>query len=237
MDNNLLKQLAGGLIISCYAATDYNVEFDDPRVILALVRAVANGGARGIRINLKHIPAVLTGVDIPVIGIEKKYKEDGEMRITPTLCEVSQLAATGVKMIAIDATRRARWDRNSLSEFVQIIKDKYELQVVGDISTYEEGVAAVAAGVDAVGTTLSGYTPYSSNLGKLGSIPPKPPDYELIERLSKRVAVPVIAEGRISTPVQAKEALQRGAYAVVVGTAISNPEIITRHFVYYMEQN
>ena len=43
--------------------------------------------------------------------------------------------------------------------------------------------------------------------------------------------VPVIAEGHIQTPAQVRAALDAGAYAVIMGTAITRPEFITRGFV------
>ena len=45
------------------------------------------------------------------------------------------------------------------------------------------------------------------------------------------IPVPVVAEGRFDTPDLVAEAFKRGAHAVVVGTAITNPREITRKFV------
>ncbi|CEY20289.1 N-acetylmannosamine-6-phosphate 2-epimerase [Streptococcus pneumoniae] len=47
----------------------------------------------------------------------------------------------------------------------------------------------------------------------------------------KELDVPVIAEGRISTPEQARKMLDLGAYAVVVGGAITRPLEIAKKFI------
>jgi putative N-acetylmannosamine-6-phosphate epimerase len=96
---------------------------------------------------------------------------------------------------------------------------------MADVATLAEGIAAAAAGADAVATTLSGYT------GPVHAARDDPPDLDLVEALAAAVGVPVVAEGRLWTPEQVAEALRRGAHAVVVGTAITNPRDITRRFV------
>lgn len=71
--------------------------------------------------------------------------------------------------------------------------------------------------------TLAGYTEYSRKLPG--------PDFELIEKLAKQLNMPVIAEGKIATPVQAARALELEAWAVCVGSAITRPRWITETFV------
>ena len=94
---------------------------------------------------------------------------------------------------------------------------------LADVGTVEDARYAVACGVDAVGTTLSGYTPDSPN--------ERGPDFPLLERLVRDAPVPVFAEGRIWTREEARQALELGAAFVVVGTAITNPTAITARFV------
>jgi N-acylglucosamine-6-phosphate 2-epimerase len=94
---------------------------------------------------------------------------------------------------------------------------------MADISNFEEGVNAAEAGVDFVGTTMSGYTDYTEKKDEA--------DFELIEKLAAELETPVIAEGRIHTPAEAKKALRLGAFAVVVGGAITRPQQIIASFV------
>lgn len=230
----ILNELKNGLIVSCYADQDYNIDSDDSNIIVSLAKAVVAGGAKGIRVNLKHVQSVAKSTSVPIVGIQKIYNSAGEMRITPTMKEVRLLKEAGANIIAIDATKRQRWDENSLEEFVKKIKSEFDICVIGDVSTYEEGINAAKAGVDAVGTTLSGYTEYSDvEKQVLGSIPPKEPNFKIIRDLSSEIPIPVIAEGRFWYPKQVGEAFSAGAYAVVVGTAISNPKKVTEHFVFY----
>lgn len=149
--------------------------------------------------------------------------------------EVDQLVAAGVDGIAIDGTQRERYDDLSLEEFVNKIKNKYpELFVIADISTVEEGIRASKAGVDAVGTTLSGYTPYSKNPIIFGTVPSPDPDYEIIKELKTAGVSRVIAEGRINDGSKMKKCIEAGAFAVVIGTSISEPAKIVKQ--YYMMQ-
>ena len=143
--------------------------------------------------------------------------------------EVDQLVAAGVDGIAIDGTQRERYDDLSLEEFVNKIKNKYpELFVIADISTVEEGIRASKAGVDAVGTTLSGYTPYSKNPIIFGTVPSPNPDYEIIKELKTAGVSRVIAEGRINDGSKMKKCIEAGAFAVVIGTSISEPAKIVK---------
>ena len=98
---------------------------------------------------------------------------------------------------------------------------------MADISTYEEGVNAWKLGMDLVGTTMSGYTPYTPKTDG--------PDYELVKRLSETIDVPVIGEGRVHSPRQAVEMLEAGAFAVVVGGAITRPLEIAQRFIKAVE--
>ena len=187
-DNKNIDAIKGGLIVSCYADSAINPYMDNSIAIQCLAQSCVAGGAKAIRTNLEHVKAIAEVVDVPLIGIKKIYKGDDPLhssfRITPTMDEVDQLVAAGVDGIAIDGTQRERYDDLSLEEFVNKIKNKYpELFVIADISTVEEGIRASKAGVDAVGTTLSGYTPYSKNPIIFGTVPSPDPDYEIIKEL------------------------------------------------------
>ncbi len=204
--------------------------FNQPEAMAALARSVEAGGAAGIRVNVKWIPLYKSVVKLPIMGIVKVFQGD-ELRITPTLHEVEEIAKAGADAVAIDATLRERFDDLTLEQFIHKIKTNFDLAVLGDISILDEGIHAEEWGMDGVSTTISGYTPYSPNFGKLGDIPPKDPDYQLIDDLRKAIRIPVICEGRVNTPEKALQALEHGAHAVVVGTAITNPQKITELFV------
>ena len=189
----------------------------------AMARAAVEGGAVGIRANTPpDIQAVRRVVNLPIIGIFKVDLSGFDVRITPRLTDAVQIAQAGADIIGLDATDRPRPDGESSASLIQVVKQAVGCPVMADVSNFEEGLAAAQAGADLVGTTLSGYT--------LNSPHQEGPDFDLIERLARVLPVPVIAEGRIATPAQARQALELGAYAVVVGAAITRPQWITRQF-------
>jgi len=220
---DVIKELKGKLIVSCQALEGEPLYGSEVMGKMALAAKI--GGAAAIRANsVEDIEEIKRKADLPIIGIIKKEYEDSEVYITPTIKEVEALSNVGVDIIAIDFTNRIRPYGELLSNFVLQVRERFPEQIImADISTYEEGIAAVELGVDLVSTTMSGYTPYSAKL--------EGPDLELIERLSETVSVPVIAEGRIHYPEQAKLAIEAGAHAVVVGGAITRPLEITKRFI------
>jgi N-acylglucosamine-6-phosphate 2-epimerase len=216
----------GGLIVSCQALEHEPLHGGDTMAKMA--RAAVEAGAIGIRTNgAADIAAIKQAVDVPVIGLIKRDIPGSSVFITPTLDEVKAIVAAGADIVALDATDR----EDRLLTVVPLIEYAHRagVLVMADISTYGEGVAAEKLGADLIGTTLSGYTPYSPQQEE--------PDYELIERLSGSVRVPVVAEGRIWTPEGAAKALQAGAAYVVVGSAITRPQLITARYVSAMNKS
>lgn len=217
--NDVIERLRGGLVVSCQAYGDEPM--NTPETMTRVAESVVAGGAVAVRAQgIAHIRAMRASLDVPVIGLWKDGKEG--VFITPTLAHARAVADTGVEVVALDGTSRERPDGITFAQTVARLRETHDVLVMADVSTFEEGVAAAEAGADLVGTTLSGYTDYTPKLTG--------PDLDLVERLAAALDVPVVAEGRIHTPAQAAEALARGAYSVVVGTAITHPTSITRWF-------
>ena len=220
---DVLERIYGGLIVSCQAQKGSSLY--GPKFMAAMAKAAERGGAVGIRANgPADIRAIRQTTSLPIIGIYKRRVPGSDVYITPDVASAQEIIRAGADIVAVDGTERPRPGGLTLVELICAIKNTYNVLVMADISTVEEGLAAVAAGVDVVATTLSGYTP-ATTYKCVG------PDLDLIRELVSRVRVPVIAEGRFWTPEEACQAIRLGAHAVVIGTAITNPEAITARFV------
>ncbi|MFY9176791.1 MAG: N-acetylmannosamine-6-phosphate 2-epimerase [Caldicoprobacterales bacterium] len=220
--DQVLKKIYKGLIVSCQALK--NEPLYGSEIMAKMAIAAEKGGAVGIRANYAtDIKAIREAVDLPIIGLVKREYPDYEVYITPTLKEVEEVVSAGANIVAIDATDMSRPGNKTASQFIYEIKNKFDIMVMADISTYEEAIRAQDAGADLISTTMSGYTPYSPKLDG--------PDFQLIQDLARDLKVPVIGEGRIWEPEEAVKALELGAYAIVVGTAITRPMNITKRFV------
>ena len=221
----MLESLKGQLIVSCQALPGEPLYVENSTIMPLMARAALQAGAKGIRTSgVIDVVEIKKEVKVPVIGLIKRQYEGFSQYITVTMKEIDELMEAGSDIIALDCTMRESGDGKSINEFIKEIKEKYpEIVLMADISNYEEGVNAEKAGVDLVGTTLNGYTDYTLN--------DEAPNFNLIKRLSETLKIPVIAEGRIHTPEQAKKMLESGAYAVVVGGAITRPLEITTRFI------
>ncbi|MFG1912154.1 N-acetylmannosamine-6-phosphate 2-epimerase [Kribbella sp. NPDC048928] len=217
--SDVLQAIRGRLVVSCQA---YPSEpMNTPSTMRAVALAVVDGGAAGLRVQgIEDITAIRAAVALPLIGLWK----DGHhgVFITPTLDHALAVAEAGADIVALDGTQRPRPDGRTLAETVAAVHDRTGKLVMADCSTYDEGLAAADAGADVVGTTLSGYTPYTTKGDG--------PDLDLVARLAEALDRPVLAEGRVHTPDQAAQAVAAGAWSVVVGTAITHPTTITRWF-------
>ncbi len=207
----------GDLIVSCQAEGESPLAA--PEFIRALALAAVQGGARGLRLEgAANIRAVRNATELPIIGLVKRRGVFEHIYITPELSDVAAVADAGADMVAFDATLRDR--PVAVAELVRETHAR-GLVALADIATVEDAEHALAAGADYISTTLSRYTDSSpKNSG---------PDLELIAALAAHGMQP-FAEGRIRTPAEAAEALRRGAYAVVVGGAITRPDLLTARF-------
>lgn len=226
-NEEILNSIKGGLIVSCQALESEPLH--DSYIMSKMAYAAMLGGAVGIRCNtVKDIKAIKNAVDLPIIAIIKKEYCDSDVYITPTIDEIDALVETGCDIIATDATDRPRPEGKSLKEFFTEVRKKYPNQLfMADTSCFEEGKLAEELGFDLIGTTMSGYTPYTKGR--------KLPDCELIKRYSTELNTPVIAEGGIWCPEDLTNAYKAGAFSAVVGTAITRPMDITKRFVKALE--
>lgn len=222
-NKEILDKIKGGLIVSCQALESEPLY--DSYIMSKMALAAKLGGAVGIRANtVVDIKAIKEKVDLPLIGIIKQEYDDSDVYITPTMKEVDALVETGCEIIAIDATNRLRPNGETLEAFFTKVREKYPNQLfMADTSCFDEGKKAEELGFNLIGTTMAGYTPYTKGTSL--------PDFNLMQRYVSELHTPVIAEGGIWVPEQLKKAIDIGVHSAVVGTAITRPRDITKHFV------
>ena len=223
MNKNLIIKLKHGLIVSCQAEGDS--PFNSPEGVTLFAKAAVAGGAVGIRSEgIKKTKMILESINVPVIGLIKSKFEDGSVRITGSFTDVDDLSIINCPIIAIDGTFRKREGLTG-PEFIHRIKSEFNVLIMADIAKEDEAIECEKAGADFISTTLNGYTPETEK-DKLFS-----PNFELVKLISKKIKIPVMAEGRINTPDDASEMIRLGAFAVVVGTAITRPHIVVSWYV------
>lgn len=211
-----IEDLENRLVVSCQPVP--GGPMDDARSVVGFALAALEGGASALRIeSLAYVRAVRAKTDAPIIGIVKQDRADTAVRITPTRDLAIALCDAGADVVAIDATRRPRPE--SVPDLIAAIRQQGKL-VMADCSDIDDAREALAAGAHLVGSTMAGYT---------GGQVPSGPDYELLTAM-RRLTPYVVAEGRVHTPAQAGEALRRGAFCVVVGSALTRTEHATAWF-------
>ena len=229
MNRNNVESVHKKLIVSCQALP--HEPLHSSYIMGRMAVAAKEGGAAGIRANTREdIAEIRKQVDLPVIGIVKRDYPDSSVFITPTMKEVEELVETGTEIIAVDATCRVRPEGKTLDEFYREVRAAWPEQLLmADCSTLEEALHADELGFDFIGTTLVGYTEESRELRIEDN------DFELIREILSRVSHRVIAEGNIDTPEKVRRVMDLGVYSVVVGSAITRPQLITRTIVKALE--
>ena len=222
---DILYDLKGKIIVSCQAMPDEPLYQEE--CMLAMMKSVVTGGAGGLRVaGARDVRSAKKHFNIPVIGLTKPEKLPYNWRevvyITPTIKEVDELIEAGADIIAFDGTSRDR-GASTLFDFVTRIHSAGRI-AMADISTLEEGINCAELGIDIISTTLAGYTVESGEASEK-------PDFDLLSNLVKKVNKPVILEGRIWNPDEVKKAFELGAHCVVIGSAITRPQLITKRFV------
>ncbi|MGL4913707.1 MAG: N-acetylmannosamine-6-phosphate 2-epimerase [Romboutsia sp.] len=223
--NEIFESIKGSVVISCQALPNEPLYVEEKSIMYLMARAAKQAGTPAIRTNsVRDVKAIKEETGLPVIGLIKQNYEDSEVYITPTMKEIDELVLADTDIIALDCTFSKRLNDMSINDFLKQIKEKYpDVILMADISTYGEGINAYNCGVDLIGTTMNGYTKQSidENISNI----------DLVKKLVSEVSIPVIAEGRIHYPNQVREMLDAGAYAVVVGGAITRPLEIAQRFI------
>lgn len=222
---DIISQIKNKVIVSVQAMPSEPLYKED--CINAMMQSVVKGGAAALRVaGVRDVVNAKKLFKIPVIGITKPEVIPPNWReivyITPTIKDAKDLVQAGADIIALDGTSRHRGD-NNLKQIIRFIKINKKL-VMADISTLSEGITARLLGADIISTTLSGYTLESPETSS-------EPDFELLKALVKSVDCPVILEGRIWEAKQVETAFALGAHSVVIGSAITRPQLITKKFV------
>ncbi len=220
----IIDKIKNSIIISVQAMPNEPLYREE--CMNAMIQSVLMGGAKALRLaGARDIKNAKRFSDVPIIGltkpevIPKNWKQI--VYITPGMKEISELIAAGADIIATDGTSRPRGNDN-VRKLIKYIA-MHKKASMADVSTLPEAVAARALGFDIISTTLSGYTQNSP-------APTDEPDFKLLEQAVKILDCPVVLEGRIWTPDQVKKAFDLGAHAVVIGSAITRPQLIVKRF-------
>ncbi|MFZ1728573.1 MAG: putative N-acetylmannosamine-6-phosphate 2-epimerase [Bacteroidota bacterium] len=223
LNDEIILGLLNRLIVSCHV--DEEEQDAMPELLAYFARAAERGGAAGLRVEgVEHVRSLRSRTRLPIIGFTQRSYDDGSPLITPALKDVEDLFDAGADIVAVDCTKRKRPDGSDGFLFFEQLRKRVSGRLWADVATFREGVRAAESGADLVATTLAGYTP--------GTVAKdyRTPDFELIHELSNSLTIPVIAEGRIWNPEDAAHAIALGAHAVVVGSAITRPHIVTQMF-------
>lgn len=225
----LIQSLKGKLIVSVQAYPGEPLRH--PETMAQMAEAVEQGGAAAIRCQgLSDIAAIKGRVQIPVIGIWKEGSEG--IYITPTLRHALACVYAGADIVALDATDRPRPDGLSVEGTVKELKGRTGTLVMADCMTIEDIRHAVACGCDIASTTLSHNKPAIQTTMGEG------PDMALLKQAVQEFpGFPIICEGHVHTPADAKAARDAGAWSVVVGTGITHPTSLTEWFCAAMGLN
>lgn len=226
--NNTLNRIKGTVVVSVQAMPSEPLYLE--KCMVAMMKSVITGGAGALRVaGARDVRNAKRLFDVPVIGltkpnvIPKNWKEI--VYITPTIKEVIELVEAGADIIAFDGTQRKRPNNEKIQDLIKYIHINKKF-AMADISTLEEGIKAQEAGADILSTTLAGYTLESADS------PSKEPDFKLLKDLVEHTNLPVVLEGRIWEPEQVDKAFELGAHCVVIGSAITRPQLITKRFVF-----
>jgi N-acylglucosamine-6-phosphate 2-epimerase len=217
-----IEQLRHRLVVSCQAADDSPL--NAPRLIAALALAAEQGGAAGFRLNRpENIAAVRAVSRLPIIGIYKIHTPGYEVFITPTCTAAAEVVRAGADLLAVEATGHPRPNGETFRQIVQYAHEVLHVPVMADVGNEEQGLQALEDGADLVATTFSASPPYGR--------PEDGPGLPILRALARVTDRPLVVEGQVWTVENVRDCFAAGAYAVVIGSAITAPDLITRRFV------
>ncbi|MEL7654428.1 MAG: N-acetylmannosamine-6-phosphate 2-epimerase [Bacillota bacterium] len=217
-----LEAIRHGLIVSCQAGPESPL--NAPCFIAALAKSSEMGGAVGFRVDRpENVSAVRAISSLPILGIYKIVTRCSDVYITPTYASAEAVVKAGANLLAIDATGRPRSGGETFRDIVEKVHKNLNVPVMADIGTTEQGVKALEDGADIIGTTLANSEPFGR--------PEDGPAIGIVKDLVKITNYPIIVEGQIWTLEEVKACFDAGAYAIVIGSAITVPQFITERFV------
>lgn len=215
-------KLKRGLLVSCQAVKGEPLY--GYGIMHLFAKAAQAGGASGIRALAEDIDSIKATVDLPVVGLVKQCYSDSEIYITPTKSDVDKLLKTSCEVICMDATNRSRPNGETLEEVYRYAREKgADRELMADVSTLEEAKNAEKLGFEYISTTLRGYTEYTKNCVL--------PDLDFVAQCKKVVTKSkIIAEGGYFDVAQVEKLSKINPYALVIGSAITRPKVITEYF-------
>lgn len=213
-----------GLIVSCQTQPDDPIHTED--MVVKMAEAAKWGGAVGIRANTpQQIAAIKAKVDLPIIGLWKIWNDNTDVFITPTMEACKAIWEAGADIIALDCTSQINAQGRPAYELLAELKKEIpQAPIFADVSNFEEAKRAAQMGADIVAPTLYGYTEETKHIEE--------PDMRAFAKMCGELGdqVSIMMEGHIYTPEDAMKCLYLGADAVVVGSAITRPHLITKRF-------
>ena len=218
-----MSALERGLIVSCQAVKGEPLY--GYGIMHLFAKAAKAGGACGIRALVDDIDSIKDEVGLPIIGFVKECYDDSEIYITPTKKEIDRLLATKCDVLCMDATLRDRPAGETLEDLYNYARQNAGgREIMADISTIEEAINADKLGFDYISTTMRGYTPYTKQY--------QIPDIDFIAECKAKIKnAKLIAEGGVFEVSHMEEISKVNPYAVVVGSAITRPAVITERLL------
>jgi len=217
-----IEALRYGLVVSCQASE--GSPLNTPAIIAALAKAAEMGGAIGFRLDYpENVAAVRAISRLPIIGINKIYTHGYQIYITPTYASAEAVILAGADLVAIQATGQPRPNGETFEGIVRLIHTNLKVPVMADVGSTDQGLQAIEEGADLVATTMATSEPY----GK----PEDGPALHIVRDLLHRTTIPIVVEGQIWTVENVRACFEAGAFAIVIGSAITAPQLITRRFV------